>query len=520
MSTVLKIFLIIINLFVINFSNLNFYKYYQLSGYYLLKAMSYFCKNVFVYSQLILILFFNISIIFTNNFYIICLLNFLFLLIIFLTIISLKKQGKNRLVFTKRFTRIFTLTNIICFLYLFFLSFYIKNLLIFKYFLINFCLIFYFIFLISHILINPVECLVKKLYIKKAQKKLKKMPNLKVICLTGSFAKTSVKNILFEMLKSKYKVCKTQKSYNTQMGITKVILNDLKISDEILILEFGADHNHDIKKLCKIIRPDHIIITGVTKQHLKTFKTMQNLINTKFELVENMKENGFAVFNYDNEISKQFYNLCKSKNKSFVSLNEQNFNENFVHVENISCKFNKTEFNLCFNNKKIKCQTKLLGKHNILNILLASQMAINFGIELSKICLAIQNLAPTPHRLNLIENNGKFILDDSFNSNPEGAKFAIEVLKTFEGKKTVITPGLVELGKEQFVENVKLGKLLKDIDFVLITNFVNKKALLKGLENSKNQVFCFESLLDATKKLKALSSDCILFLNDLPDNYK
>ena len=121
----------------------------------------------------------------------------------------------------------------------------------------------------------------------------------------------------------------------------------------------------------------------------------------------------------------------------------------------------------------------------------------------------------------MIENAGKYILDDSFNANPEGVKMAISVLKTFGSKKIVITPGLVELGNEQEKENIILGKLLKEIDYVFVVGKTNKNAILKGLENSKNKVYCCENLNEATQKLKSVffEGDCVLFLNDLPDNY-
>ncbi|MGN1208572.1 MAG: Mur ligase family protein, partial [Christensenellales bacterium] len=328
------------------------------------------------------------------------------------------------------------------------------------------------------------------------------------------------KNFLFEMLKTKFKVKKTEKSFNTPMGITKAILTHLDFSDEILILEFGADHNHDIKKLCTIVQPDDAIITGVTFQHLQTFKTFENIINTKYELVENTKKDGNIVFNADNGISKNFFDICKNKNKFLVSTNKNN-PQICLWAEKIKCEFNKTSFYLCTQTGKVFCTTKLLGKNNVTNILLSAQMALNFGVNLLEIKKVVKSLSPAPHRLNLIENAGKYILDDSFNANPEGVKNAIDVLLTFKGKKIVITPGLVELGTKQFEENVKLGESLKKVDYVLITNQTNKTALLKGLFGSKNHVFCFENLLEATQKLQEIFfvGDCVLFLNDLPDNY-
>lgn len=519
----LKIFLILFNIFTLNFCNYSFFKKYQLEGYNVFKLLKKLKPNYLFFAKILLLVFFNLSLLFTNNFYFVFFLDFTFLAINILFKFLDKKFTKNKLNFTKRFTRFFIFFNILLTSLLSFLSFYIKNPAVFKYVFINYLLIFYIIFIIAHILILPIENLIKIGYIKKAQQKIKKMPKLKIIAITGSFGKTSVKNYLYEMLKTKYKVCKSEKSFNTEMGITKIILNNLNFNDEILILEFGADHKHDIKKLCKIAKPFFGIITGVTNQHLETFKTMENLINTKFELIEFMNPKGCVVLNYDNQITKDFYGKAKIENKFLISLNNSNQNDDSISLwaKNVDCKFNKTNFVLCDKKNEIECSTNLLGKHNITNILLACKMALILGVNFDEIKNVIKHLSPTPHRLNLTQNCGKYILDDSFNANPEGVKYAVDVLKTFEGKKIVITPGLIELGDKQFEENVKLGFLLEDIDYVFIINQINKRAILKGLENSKNKVFCFDDLSTATQKLNEVffEGDCVLFLNDLPDNY-
>ncbi len=544
MTIFFKIFLSFISIFVINFNLILVLKNYQLCGYKFNFLFQKLKQNDLFFAKFAMLIFVNIALIFSNNIYIIFCLIFAFLLTVFILQFCQKKPQKNKLVFTKRFVRYFVLTNLLLLIYLVLICIFVKNVIVFKYLFLNFWLISFFILMISHILILPLEKLIKQFYIKKAQKKLKKMPNLKIIAITGSFAKTSVKNYLAEMLKTKYKVCASPNSFNTEMGVTKVILNYLKNDDQILILEFGADHNHDIKKLCKIAMPDYAILTGVTNQHLKTFKTFYNLIKTKFELVKFAKKDATFVFNFDNKITRNFYERCHSKNKYLVSIDayfDNTFYNNFEENEQksgtkkiekpfskinlfarlIECKFNETTFYLCSQNEPIFCKTKLLGKHNITNILLSAQMAQILGVSLNEISKVIQTLSPAPHRLNLIENAGKYILDDSFNANPEGVKMAISVLKTFGGKKIVITPGLVELGNEQEKENIILGKLLKEIDYVFVVGKTNKNAILKGLENSKNKIYCCENLDEATQKLKSVffEGDCVLFLNDLPDNY-
>lgn len=518
LNIIFLVFFVLINNFVLNLYFLKIFKIYQLKQYFFIQVFKNFKVTICDVFLIINCLIFNILIFFSRqNFYILSSILLVFYLLNLLFVLKFKqKNQKNRLVFTKRFMRFFVLYN------LFSLSFFslsvfllIKNL-VFAFFFVNFLILGYLIFIFTHLCIFPIEKLIKQFYIKKAKKKLKAMKNLIVVGITGSFAKTSVKNFLYEMLKSKFKVCKSQKSFNTDMGITKVVLNDLKFDDEILILEYGADRNHDIKKLCKIVSPNYSIITGVNSQHLNTFKRLENIINTKYELVENTKNDGVVVFNGDNEITKQFYDKTNNLKKFKVGLNL----ENDLFAENIVTTISGTFFNVNINNKKYFLHTKLFGKHNVLNLLLAIKMTLVLGVEIEDIIKSIERIEQVPHRLNLIINEDKYILDDSFNANIDGVKSALEVLKIFPNKKYVITGGLVELGKKSYEENVKLGKMLASFDGVVITNKTNQKALLDGLKNSKN-VYVADSLNEAVKKLNEFFSayDCVLFLNDLPDCY-
>jgi len=491
------------------------FKNYQLHMYYLsdtIKSLSFDMLETFLIE---IIIFFNFLFIFLDN------KNFIYVSLFIFFVLALtfcfkfkEKKQKNKLVFTKRFIRFFVLFFILNVGLLTILTIFLYKTRYFGLIFINFLFYSFLMFIFSHFLILPFENFIKNYYIKKAREKLKKCKNLKVICITGSYGKTSVKNFIYDILKTKYKVCVSPNSYNTQMGITKVILNNLNLNDEFLVLEMGADRLHDINNLCKIVKPDFSVITGVTNQHLKTFKTFENIVKTKFELIENTKDKGMVILNAENKITNDFY---KQTNKEKYLVGKES---NFC-AQNIKCTLFGTKFNLVNDKEKMLISTKLLGKHNVLNLLLSSKLATLLGFSLEEIKIAIENIEQVNHRLNLIKSNGRFILDDSFNANCEGVKHAIEVLKTHCGKKIVITAGIVELGKDAYKENYKLGKLLKDIDYVIITNYVNRNAILDGLKKSKN-VFLVENLNEAMIKLKDIffEGDCVLFLNDLPDTYK
>ena len=134
----------------------------------------------------------------------------------------------------------------------------------------------------------PIENVIICSYIKKAKIKLQSLP-CKKIAITGSFGKTSTKNILFQILSQKYKVCATPKSYNTPMGICKTILENLTEKDDFFIVEMGARHEGDIAFLCKLVGADYGILTPVGNCHIETFKTLENVEKTKFEICENVK---------------------------------------------------------------------------------------------------------------------------------------------------------------------------------------------------------------------------------------
>lgn len=377
---------------------------------------------------------------------------------------------------------------------------------------------------IVHLIMVPFEELIKKSYVIKAKRKLKNYPNLIKIGITGSFGKTSTKYILNSILMQKYKVCMSPHSFNTTSGLTRVVNDYLKPEDEILITEMGARNRGDIKDLVKIINPKYAIITGVGSQHLHTFKTLDNILDTKFELVEGLpQEEGFAVFNADNKGSAALYERAKLKNKYLTGNTAKNVDINATDVV-VSKK--GTKFVLVVGDESIECSCRLVGKHNVENILLCVKMALLLNLSLEQIKKGISELKPVPHRLELIENENKvIILDDSYNASVEGAEVALEVLSKFGKNKIVVTPGLVELGNLEKQENFNFGAKIADVaTHVVIVNVVNSESLKAGLL-SKNfdekKIFFAENLKQANEKIKDLikPKDVILFENDLPDNY-
>lgn len=366
----------------------------------------------------------------------------------------------------------------------------------------------------------PLEKLISNSYIKKAKKKLKNLPNLKVIGITGSYGKTSVKNILSTLLSEKFKVCPTPASYNTPLGLAKTILSNLDSDDEVFIAEMGAKQVGDINELCQMVEPKIAVITGIGNQHLLTFGTVDNIIKTKSELAEFVKNNKGKIFiNTDGDLAKK---ISMNYPKSFkISLQD-----NMFSISDIKTTKDGSTFVLNLGDKSKKCKTILLGKHNISNILLASTVAFEMGLTLEEIAKGIEKLHTVSHRLEIIKSSSQYtIIDNSYNSSVQGSEASIDVLSKFSGKKFVITPGLVELGKEQFNANFEFGKTMASVcDYVIIDSTINFEAINSGLifgGFDEEHILQAGSLSQAVMVLNTLveADDVVLFENDLPDNY-
>lgn len=432
--------------------------------------------------------------------------------------LNLSFGDKNQLVFTKRMLRFIGLFSIFSIALIFVIFYFLSNVWLI---LLDLAMMFLFqplILAFTHYVIFPFEALIKKWYIFRAKNKLSKKQVVK-IGITGSYGKTSTKNILTHILEKQYKVCVTPKNYNTEMGLTKTILENLDDHD-IFIAEMGARHKGDIAILANIVKPDYGVITSIGAQHIETFKTLQNIEETKFELAKGVSEDGIVIFNGDSPSTRKLYD--KFKGEKYLTCEKNSF----AYAENIETNSSGSKFDLILDGKRLDAQTKLLGKFNINNIVTASALAHILGISNRDIISAIKTLTPTPHRLELLKNDYCTIIDDSYNSNIVGSKEAMEVLASFEGVKIVVTPGIVELGTEQSQANFKLGTYIADVaDYFIIMNNVNKNELFSGAISHnfrKERIFMAESRKKQKEILEKLTcKDCvILFENDLPDSYK
>lgn len=375
---------------------------------------------------------------------------------------------------------------------------------------------------LSAVLAAPMERAVNNWYFRDAQRMLLAREGLIRVGITGSYGKTSTKFILGTILQEKYRVLVTPSSFNTPMGVTRVIREQLRPEHEVFVAEMGARHVGDIREMCQLVHPTLGLLTSVGPQHLETFGSIEKVAATKNELIECLPEDGQAYFAADGGWCEVLYAQCR-KPKTLAGLKE---GAPFC-AKDISVSPSGTSFTLVTPQGEIPCVSPLLGKHNVQNVVLCAAAAQGLGLSLEQIASGIAKLEPVEHRLQLIHGaGGVTVIDDAFNANPEGARASMEVLSGFPGRRVVVTPGLVELGEEEAERNRALGRqIAAAADIALLVGKEKRvQPLFEGLEEAgfpKANAHRMENLDQATAFLaqNGRPGDVVLFENDLPDNY-
>lgn len=380
----------------------------------------------------------------------------------------------------------------------------------------------WFLNLVANVLNHPLEALINRHYINDARKILRHHSGLKIIGVTGSYGKTSMKYYLQTLLQEKYNVLITPGNFNTTLGVTRTIRSYLKPTHDIFICEMGARRVGDIKEICDLVHPDCGIITSVGPQHLETFFTMQNIQNTKFELADALPKNGMIFLNGDNEYIQEKAAGYTNKIFYYAEQNGEGYCAKDVTVSQFG-----TEFTVVApDGETARFQMKLIGSYNVINVVGAIAVAHRMGMTLQEMRIPVRKIRPVEHRMQIREHGLVTIIDDAYNSNPVGSKAAVETLAMFDGIRILITPGMVELGEKEEEYNYKFGTYAADCcDYILLvgkkhTEPIKKGALSKGFSEEKCKVF--DKLQEAVSyayTIKGQGHKYILLENDLPDNY-
>ncbi len=376
--------------------------------------------------------------------------------------------------------------------------------------------------LIANIVNKPIEKAINRYYYNDAKRIIESNKNLIIIGITGSFGKTSTKNYLAGILAEKYNILVTPGNFNTLLGVIRTIREQLRPYHQVFIVEMGAKQKNDIKEICDLVHPTIGIVTAVGEMHLETFKSIENIQDTKFELINSLPANGTGIINNDSKYINKYKGItskCNIIRYAVESDADYKATEVQYGSNGVSFKLNDEQFN-----------SRLLGSGNLLNILASIVVADHLEVPVNRQRNAIARLQPVEHRLSMKVANGITVLDDAYNSNPQGAKMALEVLKNFavgEGnRRIVITPGFVEMGTRQAEANRELGKTIASCcDYAIVVNATNREAIRQGIDEGgldADKYYLADSLNQAHTHLAQIlkAGDVVLYENDLPDNFK
>ncbi len=374
---------------------------------------------------------------------------------------------------------------------------------------------------LAALILQPVENKINMGFYKAAQSKLAARKDMIKIGITGSYGKTGTKFALYTILSEKYNVLTSQSSINTPMGLSKLINTELKSEHQVFIAEMGARHVGDIKELTDLVHPTMGLITSVGPQHLETFGSIETVAKTKNELIEALPHDGVGFFASDGAWVDKLYKKADCE-KYISGVGEGDFD---LRAENIETGAFGSRFTLVGKDgESMVCETKLLGRHNISNLLLCCCAARRLGLTMEEIARGLKKITPVEHRLQLLPGYMN-VIDDAFNSNPSGAKEALNVLASFPGRHVVVTPGLVEMGENENKFNYELGKHIAScVDAAILVGPRHTKPIRDGMLKAgfdEKNILTVYTVDEASARIKdfAGAGDAVLFENDLPDNY-
>ena len=285
------------------------------------------------------------------------------------------------------------------------------------------------------------------------RKKLK----IPIIGITGTNGKTTTKELISISLSREFKVASTQGNFNNHIGVPLTLLSMNK-SHEIGVVEMGANHQGDIKELCEIVEPNYGIITNVGRAHLEGFGTFENVIKTKCELYDYLRENECKVFvNQNNSI---LYDLSEGMDRILYGKNDPSlFASGTIANANPFL-----EFDWSFFDSSYRVKTRLVGEFNFDNAIAAVAVSKFFGINAERISSSLEEYEPTNYRSQFMRTTKNDLIIDTYNANPTSMKTSLDFFISIPSSmpKMAILGEMKELGEISESEHKRMITYLSD----------------------------------------------------------
>ncbi len=334
------------------------------------------------------------------------------------------------------------------------------------------------------LLLQPLAVFGRNRIIKKARLKREGFKNLLVIGITGSYGKTSTKEFLYSILSSRFKVLKTEAHQNSEVGISQCILDNLKPEHEIFIVEMGAYNRGGVKLLCSIAKPKIGVLTGINEQHMATFGSQENIIKGKYELIESLPKDGVAFFNAKNKYCVELYN--KTQIRKFLYGETAKFmgEEDILGAAAVAKELGMSEEEILRACDKIENKNLASGENLDSRPWARIKMP---GIQVKK------------------GINGLNVIDATYSANPDGVISNLDYLKSFPGRKVIVMPCLIELGKASKEVHRRIGVKIGEVcDLAIVTT---KDRLNELKEGAGSKVLFMENPREIFKKIESFCKD-------------
>jgi UDP-N-acetylmuramoyl-tripeptide--D-alanyl-D-alanine ligase len=378
---------------------------------------------------------------------------------------------------------------------------------------------------LANTLIKPVQAADNRRFVTRARKRLAEVDPL-VVGITGSYGKTTTKSCVAAVAELRGPAYPTPASFNSFLGVVRAINEGLQARHRTFVVEMGAYRRGDVAELCELTAPRVGILTAIGPAHLERFGSLDETERAKGELAESLPPDGALITRADDERCRRAAGRSPAPVRLFAPAPHPDAD---VWAEDVALRDGRTVFQLCAREAEpVTVKARLLGEHNVANLMASAAAGLEMGLGLDAIGRALAKVQPPPHRLAPIVNAGAgvVVIDDAYNSNPQGAAAALDVLASHPAeRRLLVTPGMVELGERQEAENRLFGEKAAGVcDLVVLVGAEQTEPIRAGLESAGFASSALHVVRDAGEAQELLArttrrGDVVLFENDLPDLY-